>query len=76
VRPVGVCQTSTPGFGLFQPPAVGLLAAVMVAALRTRDCNFNGVTPEMEETPVTDVTENGSHAGQSCRRLMSRCCAS
>src|ERR1039457_2604695 len=20
------------------------------------DCNFNGVTPEMEETPVTDVT--------------------
>src|SRR6266545_766196 len=21
-----------------------------------RDCNFNGVTPEMEETPVTDVT--------------------
>src|SRR6266496_1226351 len=23
---------------------------------RTGDCNFNGVTPETEETPVTDVT--------------------
>ena len=25
-----------------------------------RDCNFNGVTPETEETPVTDVTASKS----------------
>src|SRR5260370_9449782 len=27
-----------------------------------RDCNFNGVTPEMEETPVTDVTTDNDQA--------------
>src|SRR5712692_12087784 len=26
------------------------------------DCNFNGVTPEMEETPVTDVTTDNDQA--------------
>ena len=27
------------------------------------DCKFNGVTPETEETPVTDVTEDRGEAG-------------
>src|SRR5205814_6358370 len=26
-----------------------------------RDCNLNGVTPETEETPVTDVTTSQGH---------------
>jgi len=29
--------------------------------MRTRDCNFNGVTPETEETPVTDVKTCQTH---------------
>jgi len=36
-----------------------------VARHQTRyagDCNFNGVTPEMEETPVTDVTTDNDQA--------------
>jgi Arc/MetJ-type ribon-helix-helix transcriptional regulator len=33
VRPAGVCQTRTPGSG-FQPPALGLLAAMVVPTLR------------------------------------------
>ena len=28
-----------------------------------RDCNFNGVTPETEETPVTDVTAGQDQGG-------------
>ena len=31
MRPEGVCQTRTPGFELFEVPALGLLAAVVVA---------------------------------------------
>ena len=29
----------------------------------SRDCNFNGVTPETEETPVTDVTTSQGQDG-------------
>src|ERR1017187_9412560 len=44
------------------------------------DCNFNGVTPEMEETPVTDVTtsqgqepaELSAADGQVLRELAER----
>jgi transposase-like protein len=31
--------------------------------LAERDCNFNGVTPETEETPVTDVTSGQDQGG-------------
>src|SRR6266496_4594976 len=34
VRPAGACQTQDAGFGLFQPPALGLRAAMMVSAWR------------------------------------------
>jgi putative transposase len=34
--------------------------ATIPATSDARDCNFNGVTPETEETPVTDVTSSQS----------------
>src|SRR6266851_2724610 len=39
-------------------PKVGLFWVLR----RERDCNFNGATPEMEETPVTDVTTDNDQA--------------
>src|SRR5438034_11518631 len=33
------------------------------AVRRARDCKFNGVTPETEETPVTDVTTSHDEDG-------------
>src|SRR6266545_1594420 len=40
-----------------QPPVPHPRNPALVPACHSAgDCNFNGVTPEMEETPVTDVT--------------------
>jgi hypothetical protein len=39
-----------------QPHEASLELPWLVEA-NLRDCNFNGVTPEVEETPVTDVTD-------------------
>src|SRR5258708_40299712 len=37
-------------------PPIPREAAKHTRCGRSGDCNFNGVTPETEETPVTDVT--------------------
>jgi hypothetical protein len=39
-----------------------ILILLCCASRQCRDCNLNGVTPETEETPVTDVTTSRGQA--------------
>ena len=48
----------------------------ITARWRTGDCNFNGVTPETEETPVTDVTTSQDQEEPELAAPMSSCCGS
>ena len=62
--------------GLSDPTATVSTSNNTRTRLTDRDCNFNGVTPETEETPVTDVTTGRDRTERSSRRPMSSCCGS
>src|SRR6266851_3786122 len=58
-RAAARCRSITTVHGA--PPAACTRRTARTS-LPAGDCNFNGVTPEMEETPVTDVTTDNDQA--------------
>ena len=64
MRPVGVRQTRTPGFWLFEPPALGLFTSVVVPAER-RDV---AGTSRAAVVPGGGVVQVAAHGGPTAAR--------